>query len=271
MHDQQLGEKVEFGVLGPLRVWSDGREVPIPGRKQRTLLAALLLARGDVLSDERLTALLWGQRPPVTVSAQLYTYVSRLRQRLGTAVELVREPAGYRLGTRNAVFDATEFHRLSRAGHAALREGRPDRAARLLRAGLDLWRGPALGGVTDQLRQAETPQLDEAKMAALESRLEAELALGEHRQLVAELTGLVARFPLRERLRAQWMTALYRCERQAEALAVYHEGRRLLAEELGVDPGPALTATHHAVLSGGLALNRVWSPTATLPDATAAP
>ncbi|MFJ4200821.1 BTAD domain-containing putative transcriptional regulator [Streptomyces sviceus] len=262
---------MEFGILGPLRVRTDGREIAIPGRKQRTLLAALLLARGDVLSDERLTALLWGQRPPATVSAQLYTYVSRLRQRLGTAVELVREPAGYRLGIREAVFDAAEFHRLSRAGHQALRENRPDVAARLLHAALDLWRGPSLGGVTDQLRAAETPQLDEARMTALESRLEAELALGEHRQLVAELTGLVARFPLRERLRAQWMTALYRCERQAEALAVYQEGRRLLAEELGVDPGPALTATHHAVLSGGLALDDPVSRAAVLPGAAAAP
>lgn len=262
---------MEFGILGPLRVCTDGREIPIPGRKQRTLLAALLLARGGVLSDERLTALLWGQRPPATVSAQLYTYVSRLRQRLGTGVELVREPAGYRLGTGDAVFDAAEFHRLSRSGHTALREGRPDVAAHLLRACLGLWRGPSLGGVTDQLREAETPQLDEARMTALESRLEAELALGEHRQLVAELTGLVARHPLRERLRAQWMTALYRCERQAEALAVYHEGRRLLAEELGVDPGPALTATHHAVLSGGLALDGPPAPAAALPGAAAAP
>ncbi|MEU0772049.1 AfsR/SARP family transcriptional regulator [Streptomyces albogriseolus] len=262
---------MEFGILGPLRVRTDGREVPIPGRKQRTLLAALLLARGDVLSDERLTTLLWGQRPPATVSAQLYTYVSRLRQRLGPAVELVREPAGYRLGTGDAVFDAAEFHRLSRSGHTALREGCPDRAAQLLRAALGLWRGPSLGGVTDHLRDAETPQLDEARMAALESRLEAELALGEHRQLVAELTGLVAQYPLRERLRAQWMTALYRCERQAEALAVYHEGRRLLAEELGVDPGATLTATHRAMLNGGLRLDELWSRPAALPDATGAP
>ncbi|MFD7256561.1 BTAD domain-containing putative transcriptional regulator [Streptomyces sp. NPDC059874] len=262
---------MEFGILGPLRVCTDGREVPIQGRKQRTLLAALLLAREGVLSDERLIALLWGQRPPATVNAQLYTYVSRLRMRLGAAVDLVRVPAGYRLGIGSAQFDAAEFHRLSRSGHEALREGRPDRAARLLRTALDLWRGPSLGGVTDQLREAETPQLDEARMAALESRLEAELALGEHRQMVAELTGLVARFPLRERLRAQWMTALYRCERQAEALAVYNEGRRLLSEELGVDPGPALTATHRAVLNGGLAWEEPRHRAAVLPGAAGAP
>ncbi|MFG2112095.1 BTAD domain-containing putative transcriptional regulator [Streptomyces sp. NPDC048718] len=254
-----------------MRVCTDGREVPIQGRKQRTLLAALLLAREGVLSDERLIALLWGPRPPATVNALLYTYVSRLRLRLGAAVELIRVPAGYRLGIGSARFDAAEFHRLSRSGHEALREGRPDRAARLLRAALDLWRGPSLGGVTDELREAENPQLDEARMAALESRIEAELALGEHRQLVAELTGLVARFPLRERLRAQWMTALYRCERQAEALAVYHEGRRLLSEELGVDPGSALAATHHAVLNGGLTWKEPHHPAAVLPDAAGAP
>ncbi|MGP3948697.1 AfsR/SARP family transcriptional regulator [Streptomyces sp. 7N604] len=262
---------MEFGILGPLRVCAGRREIPIPGRKQRTLLAALLLARGEVLPDDRLTALLWGQRPPATVSAQIYTYVSRLRQRLGTAVEVIRESAGYRIDIGDGRFDADEFDRLSRAGRCELRADRPDRAARLLRAALELWRGPSLGGVTDYLRDAETPQLDEARMAALESRLEAELALGEHLQLVAELTGLVARFPLRERLRAQWMTALYRCERQAEALAVYQEGRRLLADELGVDPGPVLTATHRAVLSGGLALGGPTGRHAALPGPVAAP
>ncbi|MGX1675658.1 AfsR/SARP family transcriptional regulator [Streptomyces sp. NPDC055400] len=230
---------MEFGILGPLRVCGcDGREIAIQGRKQRTLLAALLLARGDVIPDERLTTLLWDERPPATVSAQLYTYVSRLRKRLGPAAQVLREPSGYRIRIGEGQFDADEFERLSRAGHVELRAGRPDRAAGLQRSALALWRGPALGGVTDYLRDAETPQLDEARMAALESRIEAELALGEHQQLVAELTGLVTRHPLREALRVQWMTALYCCERQAEALAVYQEGRRLLADELGIDPGP---------------------------------
>lgn len=248
---------MEFAILGTLRVRSgDDREIVIEGRKQRTLLAALLLARGEVLPDDRLTSMMWGQRPPATVSAQIYTYVSRLRKHLGgTSAEVVREPAGYRIHLGEGRFDATEFERLARAGHGELRAGRPDRAAGLLASALALWRGPTLGGVTDQLRATETPQLEEARMAALESRIEAELALGEHLQLVAELTGLVARHPLRERLRAQWMTALYRCERQAEALAVYQEGRRMLADELGIDPGPALAATHRAVLSGGLAID----------------
>lgn len=247
-----MGERTDFEILGPLRVRAGDRETLIEGRKQRTLLAALLLARGNVLPDDRLTSLMWGQRPPATVSAQVHTYVSRLRKRLGSSAELVRAPAGYLIRIADGRFDADEFDRLSRAGHGELRGGRPDRAARLLRSALALWRGPSLGDVTDQLRAAETPQLDEARMAALESRIEAELALGDHLQLVAELTGLVARHPLRERLRVQWMTALYRSERQAEALAVYQEGRRLLADELGIDPGPALTATHSAVLSGDL-------------------
>lgn len=265
---------LEFRVLGPLRIRADHGEgdagargpdqrggdqrgedrpgdIVIAGRKPRTLLAALLLARGEVLSDERLTALLWGQRPPATLSAQLYTYVSRLRGRLGPSVPLVRESVGYRLDTAGARVDADEFDRLADAGHRELRAGRPDRAAPLLRSALALWRGPALGDVTDHLRAAETPRLEEARMVALENRIEAELALGEHLRLVSELRGLVARHPLRERLRAQWMMALYRCERQAEALAAYQEGRRLLVDELGVDPGPSLTAAHRAVLTGG--------------------
>lgn len=245
---------MEFSLLGPVRVTARGQEISIPGRKERTMLAALLLAGGRVVSDDRLRAVLWGRRPPATVSAQLYTYASRLRTRLGPAAELRREGDSYRLGVGHGRLDAAEFDRLARAGHDALRHGRPERAAPLLRSALGLWRGAALDGVTQHLRDAELPQLDEARTAALESRIEAELALGEHHALVAELTGLVARYPLRERLRAQWMTALYRCERQAEALAVYDDGRRMLVEELGVDPGPVLTATHHAVLQGRLGL-----------------
>ncbi|WP_329390042.1 AfsR/SARP family transcriptional regulator [Streptomyces sp. NBC_01716] len=248
---------MEFSVLGPVRVTSTGREIPVPGRKQRTMLAALLLAGGRPLSDDRLTAVMWGGRAPATVGAQLCTYASRLRTRLGPAAELRRVGSSYRLGVIDGFVDAAEFDRLARAGHEALRAGRPEVAAPLLRSALGLWRGPALDGVTQQLRDAEVPQLDEARTSALESRIEAELALGEHRGLVPELTGLVARYPLRERLRAQWMTALYRCERQAEALAAYQEGRRILVEELGVDPGPALTAAHHAVLQGRLGLNAV--------------
>jgi DNA-binding SARP family transcriptional activator len=186
----------------------------------------------------------------------LYTYVSRLRSRLGTAVRFDRLNHGYRLRIVDGSLDVDEFTRLSAAGHAELRAGRPETGARALRAALSLWRGPGLDGVTSHLRDAELPQLDEARMAALESRIDAELALGEHRRLVPELTGLVSRYPLQERLRAQWMTALYRCERRADALAAYRAGRELLTSEIGVEPGPLLSATHRAVLDGTLRWNR---------------
>lgn len=243
---------MEFSILGPVRVLHDGAEVAVRGSKERTLLAALLLARGRAVTDTRLTALLWGPQVPRTVGAQIYTYVSRLRKRLGPAVALDRQNHGYRLRIVDGCFDADDFFRMAAQGRAALREGRADHGARALRAALSLWRGPALGGVTDHLRAAELPQLDEARTAALESRIDADLALGEHQALVAELTGLVTRYPLRERLRAQWMTALYRCERQADALAAYREGRKLLTTEIGVEPGPTLIATHRAVLNGTL-------------------
>src|SRR5687768_13123614 len=146
---------MEFLILGPVRVGRDGAEVAVPGSKQRTLLAALLLARGQAVSDARLTGLLWGLQAPRTVSAQLYTYVSRLRKRLGPAVLLDRQNHGYRLRIVDGRFDVDDFGRLAAQGRAALRAGHPDHAARALRAALSLWRGPALGGVTEHLRAAE--------------------------------------------------------------------------------------------------------------------
>ncbi|MCJ0871774.1 AfsR/SARP family transcriptional regulator [Streptomyces sp. AP-93] len=227
------------------------------GTKVQTVLAALLLARGRVVSDSRLIALLWGWDPPATMHAQIYTYVSRLRKLLGPDVELVRRQPGYLLDLGGARVDAVEFERLGRTGREALRDGRHEQAADLLRDALELWQGPALANVTTHLAEAELPQLEEARAAVLEHRIEADLELGRHRQLAAELTGLVSEFPLRERLRAQLMTALYRCGRQADALRAYHQGRSVLADELGVDPGAILTSTYHAVLNSELDQVRV--------------
>jgi SARP family transcriptional regulator, regulator of embCAB operon len=239
-----------FRLLGPVTVSQDGREVTLDGMKQRTMLAALLMARGRLVFDSQIIWLLWGHAVPKTVDAQVYTYASRIRKRLGADRDLVRQGPGYLLRGTGHVLDVAEFARLAGRGHAALREGRCGEAADLLRTALTWWRGPALADVTQRLRDAEADELDEARMAVLEDRIEAELGLGDHAPLVSELSGLVRRHPLRERLRAHLMTALYGCGRRGDALAVYAEGRRILVEELGVDPGPQLAATHQAVLRG---------------------
>ncbi|MCM0679131.1 AfsR/SARP family transcriptional regulator, partial [Micromonospora phytophila] len=216
---------MELRVLGPVEIWTDTNRNSLDGAKQRTVLAALLLAGGRMVSDRQLSELLWGTEPPTTMNAQIYTYVSRLRKLLRDGATIVRQRPGYLLRTTTARFDFAEFERLSGAGREALREERHADAARHFRDGLSLWRGPALTDVTEFLADVELPRLEEARTAALESRIEADLALGRHAQLIAELTGLVATYPLAERLRAQLMTALFRSDRQADALAVYDAGR----------------------------------------------
>ncbi|MFJ9178104.1 BTAD domain-containing putative transcriptional regulator [Streptomyces sp. NPDC102360] len=256
---------MEFQLLGPVEARDGSRRIALSGSKVHTVLAVLLLARGRVVSDSRLSSLLWGWDPPATMNAQIYTYISRLRKLLGPGVDLIRRRPGYQLVAEGAHIDTEEFARLERLGRRALEEHRFAEAGEQLRSALGLWQGPALANVTSHLAEAELPQLEEARATALEHRIEADLALAGHQQLVAELTGLVAEFPLRERLRAQLMTALYRCGRQADALRAYHDGREVLAEELGVDPGADLTATYQAVLSGEL--NRLPEPTE-LPSAS---
>lgn len=241
---------MEFRILGPVEARRDDEPVVLSGTKIKTVLAALLLARGRVVSDTRLSHLLWGWSPPATVSAQIYTYISRLRMQLGDGVRIVRQPPGYTLDTANSQVDFLEFERLARLGAEAYDAGDLKRADAHLRGALELWRGTALSNVTELLADAELPRLEEARATATELRIEVDLALGRHRQLVPELTSLVAEFPVRERMRAQLMKALYLCGRQADAIIAYHEGRRVLAEELGVTPGAELAEVYQAVLAG---------------------
>jgi DNA-binding SARP family transcriptional activator len=248
---------MELRILGPVEVRANGNVATLNGAKERTVLATLLLARGRVLSDATITTRLWGCSPPATASAQIYTYVSRLRKYLGPDVQIIRQQPGYVIRTGAALFDYAEFERLAKLGHGELKAGQYKEAARHLGEALALWRGRALANVTDFLADAHLPQLEEASMAVLEGRIEADLEIGRHAQLVPELTGIVAEYPLRERLRAQLMTALYRCDRQADAIAAFHEGRRILAEELGVDPGSTLRTTYQGILTGDLAKARV--------------
>lgn len=244
---------MEFRVLGLVEVRQGGHRVPISGTKLHTVLAALLLARGEVVSDDRLSRLLWGWTPPATAGAQLYTYVSRLRKMLGDDILIDRRPPGYAMAIGNSLVDLFAFEELARAGREALFAQDHEKAADLFRDALARWSGPPLANATEHLEEAEAPSLLEARAATLECRIAADLALGRHEQITAELTGLVAEFPLRERIRGQLMTALCRSGRQADAIHVYHHGRAELAEELGVDPGEELQATYRALLDGTLA------------------
>ncbi|MFE2107290.1 BTAD domain-containing putative transcriptional regulator [Kitasatospora sp. NPDC059463] len=241
---------MEFSILGPVLVRSGGQDHAPSGAKQKTILAGLLMANEKLVSDEKLSTWLWGPRPPVTHSAQIYTHVSRLRKHVGADAEIVRQSSGYLLRLGSARFDHREFRRMAAQADRELRAGDHRRAAARLRAALQLWRGPALADTTDVLRDVHGPQLEEERISALEARIDADLAMADHRALVSELAGLVMMYPLRERLRAQFMIALCLGDRQGEALGVFWEGRRILAEELGIDPGPTLSRVHEAVLAG---------------------
>ncbi|MFG2882790.1 BTAD domain-containing putative transcriptional regulator [Streptomyces sp. NPDC048297] len=247
---------MEYGILGPVQVRHDGEEIPLDGTKQRTVLAALLLAEGGFLPDTELSWFLWGDRPPATLTAQLYNYVSRLRRKLGPSARIDRREHGYLMRTDDSSFDLLCFRDLAAHGQSAIGAGKYQEAGELLRQALALWRGPVLANVCEYLANSEGPPLEEARISALAGRIEADLAAGLHPQLLPELTRLVAQHPLHERFRAQLMTTLYRCDRQAEALSLYDQGRRLLTGELGVEPGPLLRAVHRAILSCDPRLDR---------------
>ncbi|WP_067821136.1 BTAD domain-containing putative transcriptional regulator [Actinomadura kijaniata] len=232
---------MRFGVLGPLAVWtSDGEPVRIPETKVRALLADLLAHRGRAVSADRLVEDLWGEDPPGSPSGTLRAKVSQLRRALGDRDLVVHQAPGYVL--RDADVDADRFEELTRrargAGDARVR-------ADLLAEALDLWRGPAFADFADEeFARPEARRLEEARLTALEELAECRLDLGEP----VDVGALVAEHPLRERLRAAHIRALYRAGRQSEALASYEEIRTLLRDELGLDPGPELTALHQAIL-----------------------
>jgi DNA-binding SARP family transcriptional activator len=239
---------VRFGILGATRVvGADGAEVALGGPRRRATLALLLLDAGRVVGVERLVDGLYGQDAPTGVANAVQSQISRLRQVLPVPVE--GHPAGYRLVVDPQEVDVHRFTRLGAAGRRALDAGAAHEAEELLTQALGLWRGPALADVGDApFAAAQVVRLEELRLGALEDRAEARLALGRHRELVAELGELVATHPLRERLRAQLMRALYGSGRQSEALAAYEAARRELADSLGADPGLELAAVHLAVL-----------------------
>ena len=240
---------MRFGILGPLLVVDDaGRELALGGLRQRAVLAVLLMHAGEALSSDRLIDELWGERPPATATKTLQVYVSNLRKALDEGVLLTRA-GGYVLETGENGLDVARFEVLAGEGRRALAAGRPDVAVARLREALELWRGPPLADFAyEAFAQGERARLEETRLAALEDRIDAELALGEHARLVGELDALVREHPMRERFSAQLMLALYRSGRQAEALEAYQRVRAHLAEEQGLEPGPDLRTLQQQIL-----------------------
>ncbi len=239
---------MEFRVLGPLEVVDGRRSLPLGGAKPRSVLAVLLLHANETVTSEKLIDELWGGTPPETAAKALQGYVSNLRKTLPPDVILTR-PRGYAIELEPEQLDRTRFERALAEGRHALARGHAATAAELLRDALALWRGQALADfASDGVAQAEIARLEELRLVAHELRHDAELALGRHAELVGELESIVAAHPLRERLHAQLMLALYRSGRQADALRVYAERRRALVDELGIEPGPELQQLQQAIL-----------------------
>jgi len=252
---------LDIRLLGPVSVAVGGRDVAIGSPKQRVVLAMLALSRRvtvDAFADE-----LWRETPPASVAATVQTLVSRLRKVMadaGTDLAIRYEPGAYALEVDPGCIDVHRFHRAAAEGRAALDAGRPDTAADHLRRALALWRGPALEEFSDRdFARLAGSRLDEARVTAGENLAEAELTAGRPSDALQALEPLIAGHPFRERLRAQQMTALYQLGRQADALAAYQELRRALADELGLDPSPALQELERQILqqSSSLALEAV--------------
>lgn len=233
------------------------RPVRLGGTKQRSVLALLLLHAGEVVSADRLVDELWGESPPDDAAAALQQHVSRLRRALEPHEVLLTRAPGYVVELGDGTLDLHEFEQRCDEGRRLLDDGRAGEAADVLRGALELWRGRPLGDLEHQpFARDATARLDELWLEAVEARIDADLALWRHAEVVAELRSLVRRHPLRERLRGQLMLALYRAGRQADALEVYAEDRRMLVDELGLEPGPELTRLQQAILDHDPALER---------------
>ena len=245
---------MDFRVLGPLEVEDDGRQVALGGPKPRALLAILLLQRGEVVHAERLIELLYDGLPPEKAPNSVYAHVSRLRKALSGG-RLRTAGRGYVLDVLPGELDLDRFEELVASGRKELAAGEPTKAARSFRQALALWRGPPFADFRySDFAQAPIARLEERRLVAMEDRIDADLALGQHADLVSELESFVTEFPLRERPRAQLMLALYRSGRQAEALAAFDKGRRLHVEEFGIEPSTELRKLQRAILTQDAAL-----------------
>ncbi|MEU5724180.1 BTAD domain-containing putative transcriptional regulator [Micromonospora sp. NPDC047738] len=239
---------MEFRLLGPVEFWRDGRQVQLTGHKLRSVMAVLALNVGRPVPADRLIRLVWAEDAPPSAPRLLQHQVSSLRALLPDPALIHRSPAGYELRTPPEQIDLHVFDAQCESAADALRGGDADLAARQLRSALALWRGPALSGTTEELTTAFGPALEERRLAALLNRIDADLRVGRHLQLLAELSQLAADHPFDERLRGQLILALDRAGRKADAVDAYQQIRRLLADELGIEPGPLLQRTFRQVL-----------------------
>ena len=240
-------QELEVRLLGPIEVERGGEPVALGGQKPRALFAALALEPRRVVSVDRIVESLWPGDPPETAAHAVQVYVSQLRKALGPVI--ATRPPGYVLEIEEEGVDTHRFARLAQEGRAALEGGDAASAEVVLREALTLWRGPALADfVYEPFAQTQIARLEELRTVVVEERIEADLVLGRHVELLPELEALVRAEPLRERPRAQLMLALYRSGRQADALAAYREARETLVEELGIDPGPELRELEAAIL-----------------------
>ena len=240
----------DFRILGPLEVSDETGALLLGGLKQRAVLAMLLLEPGRIVSVDRLIDALWGEQPPRTAATSLQNFISQLRKTLGAEVLETKAP-GYRLRIRPGELDLDRFRVIIESARGA----DPQTRAEKLRHALALWRGPALADLAyEAFAEPHVAYLEELRLGTLEERVDADLALGANAELIGELEGLVEEYPMRERLRGQYMLALYRAGRQAEALQAYGEGRRLLVDQLGIEPSRDLQQLHGSILRQEVAL-----------------
>ncbi|MBG6137714.1 AfsR/SARP family transcriptional regulator [Longispora fulva] len=264
---------MQVRVLGPLEVLVGGVPVPLGGRRPQVILAMLALEANRVVPVDRLVDAVWDEHPPSTARGQVQICVSALRRALGLPDAIGTRPPGYVLAIGDQQLDAHVFEESLAVARMLADADRPAEAADRLRAGLALWRGPALAGVDGRLLRTATTRLEESRLTATEERIRLDLALGRHDELVGELFELVAAEPLRERPHAHLMTALYRTGRPAEALEAFRRARAVFVEELGIEPGEELRRLEHAILSADPALDppAVARAVVALPGPSAAP
>ena len=257
---------MEYRILGPLEVVDEGEPVPLGRPKERLVLAVLLLHANEFVSRERLIDDLWGESPPPTARKAVNGYVSQLRKALSRngLDPIATADGGYRLEVGSDELDASRLQRVLADARERAAAGELEAAAELLGEALALWRGPTLAGLLlESHGRAEVAQLDELRLTALMDRVDCDLVLGRHEEVLGELHVLVGEHPLQERLRAQLMLALYRADRQAEALDAYQQARKVLVQELGIEPSPALQRLQKGIL--------IQDPALELPAGSAAP
>jgi DNA-binding SARP family transcriptional activator len=250
---------MEFRVLGSLQVVDDTSDLTPSAAKVRAVLAMLVLRHNQIVSTRELIDELWGERPPATALPTLHTYVYKLRKMLGTngPATVVTKPYGYLLATSPETIDVYRFERLVADGWSALERDDPEHATETLTQALALWRGPALANLAaGELLSAQITRLEESRLRALQLRLEADLRLGRHRELISELKELIATYPLNEDFYAKLMTALYQVGRRGEALEVYQNLRHILVGQLGLEPSPALCRLQQRLLSANPGLDQ---------------